>query len=66
MAGLFGLFVHPAVAQTSGHHQQRADIHLAGAAALLVMGWVMKHVVQSSVLRPVLQGTLGWSEGAAG
>lgn len=61
MARLFGLFVHPAVAQTARHHQQRADIHLAGPPALLVMCWVMEHVVKGPVLGPVLQGALGWS-----
>lgn len=66
MSWLFGLFVHPAVAQTSRHHQQRADIHLARAAAPLVLGRVMEHVVKGPVLRPVLQRTLGWGEGAAG
>lgn len=66
MTRLFGLFVHPAVAQSSGHHKQRADVHLAGAPAPLVMGRVMQDVVEGAVLRPVLQGALGGSEGAAG
>lgn len=61
MARLLGLFVDPAVAQTSRDYKQRADIHLAGPPALLVMGRVMEHVIKGPVLRPMFQGALGWS-----
>lgn len=62
MTRRFGLFVHPAVPQTSRHNQQGADVYLAGSTALVVVvGRVVQHVVQRPVLWPELQGALGWS-----
>lgn len=66
VARLLGLLVDPAVAQTAGHHKQRAHIHLAGAPAPLVVGGVVEHVVQGAVLGAVLQRALGGRQGTAG